>query len=123
MTSVDEIDVAILAFVSDHKKSSVTDGAKALYKPSDVYELQKKDAMLRHRYKALVDRGLLIPKDDGRRTLYSVDKKRIKFGIGLHEKLGIRLDSRLEDDYCILIILENGIVIHSLDALEDKWGV
>ena len=43
MTTVDEIDVAILAFVSDHKKSSVTDGAKALYKPSDVYELQKKD--------------------------------------------------------------------------------
>ena len=81
MTTVDEIDVAILAFVSDHKKSSVTDGAKALYKPSDVYELQKKDAMLRHRYKALADRGLLIPKEDGRRTLYSVDKKKIKYDL------------------------------------------
>ena len=54
MSLLDDLDIAILSFVSDFPNSTITSCAKELYNPQETEVLQKKDTMLRHRYKALV---------------------------------------------------------------------
>ncbi|MAH17194.1 MAG: hypothetical protein CL960_01660 [Euryarchaeota archaeon] len=63
---LDDVDIAILAFVADNPDSSVTDGARELFAPGDVDELRKRDSMLRHRYKVLAEAGLLAATPQGR---------------------------------------------------------
>ncbi len=122
---LDDVDIAILAFVADNPGSSVTDGAKALYEPGDVDELQKRDSMLRHRYKALAADGLLLATPHSRGLAYRAAPRRLAFGHGL---TGLRLGNSscppaaLEGDYCIAVFLEDGVVIRSLDKLEARWG-
>lgn len=121
---LDDVDIAILAFVADNPGSSVTDGAKALYEPGDADELRKRDSMLRHRYTALAAAGLLATTPQGRGLAYRAAPGRLAFGHGL---TGLRLGNRncpppaLGEDYCIAIFLDDGVVIRSLDRLEARW--
>ena len=126
MAMLDDVDLAILAFVADHRDSTVTDGAKALFHPGDTDELQKRDAMLRHRYKGLAAAELLAVRQAPRRALYRLNRKRIRFGHGLrsldlggvkHDDLGIGRD------YCIAVLLGDGVLVRSLDTLEQRWGL
>ena len=60
MSFLDDLDIAVLAFVADHPDSTVTDCAKTIFQPENTEELQKKDALLRHRFKALASAGFLV---------------------------------------------------------------
>ena len=72
MVKFDDLDISIISFVADHPNSTVTDCAKSLFNPQNTEDLQKKDSMLRHRFKALSsDRDGLVVDSDGSRLIWT----------------------------------------------------
>lgn len=125
MLQLDDVNLAILVYVADHPNSSVTDGAKALYSPESTYDLQKRDAMLRHRYKGLAEAKLLRVRVGSRRSLYSIDTNQVFFGFGLQsiELGGTRQRGLgLDNEFCIAIRTGSGLRVQSLDSLERRWA-
>ena len=122
MSLLDDLDIAILSFVSDFPNSTITSCAKELYNPQETEVLQKKDTMLRHRYKALVSEELLIKSAEERKSKYKINADRIKFGNA--KDLGTKkiIPDYIKNDFCIAIFMDDGFVVKSLDKLEQKWN-
>ena len=120
---IGDLDLAILSFVADNPSSTVTDAAKELFHPDDVGELRRRDTMLRHRYKNLCVRDML-QSETGNRTLYSINPGKVIFGSGLQnlEIGGHKLEiPDLASDYCIVLIMDGKVEVHSLDELDLRW--
>ena len=122
MSLLDDLDVAILSFVSDFPNSTITSCAKELYNPQDTEALQKKDTMLRHRYKALVSEELLIKSAEERKSKYKINADRIKFGNAKDIGTKKLIPDHMINDFCIAIFMDDGFVVKSLDKLEQKWN-
>ena len=122
MSLLDDLDIAILSFVSDFPNSTITSCAKELYNPQETEVLQKKDTMLRHRYKALVSEDLLEKSAEERKSKYKINADRIKFGNA--KDLGTKkiIPDYIKNDFCIAIFMDDGFVVKSLDKLEQKWN-
>jgi hypothetical protein len=122
MSLLDDLDIAILSFVSDFPNSTITRCAKELYNPQDTEALQKKDTMLRHRYKALVSEKLLEKSAEERKSKYTINKARIKFGNA--KDLGTKkiIPDYIINDFCIAVFMDDGFIVKSLDKLERKWN-
>ena len=124
MVKFDDLDISIISFVADHPNSTVTDCAKSLFNPPTTEDLQKKDSMLRHRFKALSLQKYLLESKEQNHSVFKIDDKLIHFGPELRfiniggEKF---IHENLVKDYCILIYTEDGVIIRSLDKLENKW--
>ena len=124
MIKFDDLDISIISFVADHPNSTVTDCAKSLFNPLTTEDLQKKDSMLRHRFKALSLEKYLLESKEQNHSVFKIDDKLIHFGPELRfmniggEKF---IHENLVKDYCILIYTEDGVIIRSLDKLENKW--
>ena len=121
---IGDLDLAILSFVADNPSSTVTDAAKELFHPDDVGELRRRDTMLRHRYKNLWVRDLLQSAKSGNRTLYSINPGKVIFGSGLQnlEIGGHKWETLdLASDYCIVLIMDGKVEVHSLDELDLRW--
>lgn len=124
MVKFDDLDISIISFVADHPNCTVTDCAKSLFSPQNTEDLQKKDSMLRHRFKALVLEKFLLEEKEQNRRIFKIDSKLIHFGPELRfvniggEKF---IHKDLVKDYCILINTVDGVIIKSLDKLENKW--
>ena len=121
---IGDLDLAILSFIADNPSSTVTDAAKELFHPDDVGELRRRDTMLRHRYKNLWVRDLLQSEKSGNRTLYSINPGKVIFGSGLQnlEIGGHKWEtSDLANDYCIALIMDGKVEVHSLDELDLRW--
>ena len=124
MVKFDDLDISIISFVADHPNSSVTDCAKSLFNPQTTEDLQKKDSMLRHRFRALSLEKYLLESKEQNHSVFKIDDKLIHFGPELRfvniggEKF---IHENLVKDYCILIYTEDGVLIRSLDKLEDRW--
>tara|TARA_B100000965_G_scaffold69783_1_gene55020 strand:+ start:378 stop:755 length:378 start_codon:yes stop_codon:yes gene_type:complete len=124
MVKFDDLDISIISFVADHPNSTVTDCAKSLFNPPTTEDLQKKDSMLRHRFKALSLENFLLESKEQNHSIFRIDDKLIHFGPELRfmniggEKF---IHENLVKDYCILIYTEDGVIIRSLDKLENKW--
>ena len=86
--------------------------------------MQKKDALLRHRFKALASAGFLVYTSDSRRKRYRVVDEKVTFGPELR---GINIGGKklshpgLRKDYCIILFTDDGVVVRSLDKLEKYW--
>ena len=125
MSFLDDLDIAVLAFVADHPDSTVTDCAKVIFSPEDTEELQRKDALLRHRFRALTNAGFLTYESSSGRKIYNVVDEKVSFGPELR---GINIGGKkfshpeLRKDYCIILFTEDGVIIRSLDKLEKRWG-
>ena len=120
---IGDLDLAILSFVADNPSSTVTDAAKELFHPDDVGELRRRDTMLRHRYKNLCVRDML-QSETGNRTLYSINPGKVIFGSGLQnlEIGGHKWETPdLASDYCIALIMDGKVEVHSLDELDLRW--
>tara|TARA_B100000809_G_C15007266_1_gene483684 strand:- start:571 stop:954 length:384 start_codon:yes stop_codon:yes gene_type:complete len=123
MSLLDNIDISILAFVADHPDSTVTDCAKIIFEPKNTDELQKKDSFLRHRFKALVSTNFLIYDSDSNKKMFRVVKERVFFGPELR---GIDIGgkkivhSALRKDYCIILLTDDGVIVKSLDKIEEQ---
>ena len=124
MVKFDDLDISILSFVADHPSCTVTDCAKSLFNPKDTEELQKKDSMLRHRFKSLSSEKYLLETKNNNHSIFRIDNNLIHFGPELRfmnvggEKF---IHKDLVKDYCILIYTEDGVIIKSLDKLERKY--
>ena len=124
MVKFDDLDISIISFVADHPNSSVTDCAKSLFNPQTTEDLQKKDSMLRHRFRALSLEKYLLESKEQNHSVFKIDDKLIHFGPELRfvniggEKF---IHENLVKDYCILIYTEDGVLIRSLDKLENRW--
>ena len=124
MIKFDDLDISIISFVADHPNSTVTDCAKSLFNPPTTEDLQKKDSMLRHRFKRLSLEKYLLESKEQNHSIYRIDDKLIHFGPELRfmniggEKF---IHEDLVNDYCILIYTEDGVIIRSLDKLENRW--
>ena len=124
MVKFDDLDISIISFVADHPNSTVTDCAKSLFNPQNTEDLQKKDSMLRHRYKALSSEKYLLESKEQNHSIFRIDDTLIHFGPELRfmnvggEKF---IHKDLVKDYCILIYTDDGVIIRSLDKLESKW--
>ena len=123
MSLLDNLDVSILAFIADHPNSTVTDCAKIIFKPENTDELQKKDSFLRHRFKALVSANFLIYDSDSNKKMFRVVKEKVFFGPELR---GIDIGgkkivhSALRKDYCIILLTDDGVIVKSLDKIEEE---
>ena len=124
MVKFDDLDISILSFVADHPSCTVTDCAKSLFNPKSTEELQKKDSMLRHRFKSLSSEKYLLETKKNNHSIFRIDNNLIHFGPELRfmnvggEKF---IHKDLVKDYCILIYTEDGVIIKSLDKLERKY--
>ncbi len=124
MVKFDDLDISILSFVADHPGCTVTDCAKSLFNPKSTEELQKKDSMLRHRFKSLSSEKYLLEAKNNNHSTFRIDNNLIHFGPELRfmnvggEKF---IHKDLVKDYCILIYTEDGVIIKSLDKLERKY--
>jgi len=121
MSLLDDLDIAILSFVSDFPNSTVTSCAKELYNPQDTEALQKKDTMLRHRYKSLVSEELLEKLAEERKSKYRINSDRIKFINAKDFDVQKIIPVHIQNDFCMVISLDDGFVVKSLDKLEPKW--
>ena len=123
MSLLDNLDVSILAFVADHPDSTVTDCAKVIFEPENTDELQNKDAFLRHRFKALVSAKFLTYDSDANKKIFRVVKEKVFFGPELRGiNIGGRkiIHSELRNDYCIILLTDNGVIVKSLDKIEEQ---
>ena len=124
MVKFDDLDISILSFVADHPSCTVTDCAKSLFNPKSTEELQKKDSMLRHRFKSLSSEKYLLETKNNNHSIFRIDNNLIHFGPELRfmnvggEKF---IHKDLVKDYCILIYTEDGVIIKSLDKLERNY--
>ena len=124
MVKFDDLDISILSFVADHPSCTVTDCAKSLFNPKSTEELQKKDSMLRHRFKSLSSEKYLLETKNNNHSIFRINNNLIHFGPELRfmnvggEKF---IHKDLVKDYCILIYTEDGVIIKSLDKLERKY--
>lgn len=124
MVKFDDLDISILSFVADHPSCTVTDCAKSLFNPKNTEDLQRKDSMLRHRFKSLSSEKYLLETKNNNHSVFRIDNNLIHFGPELRfmniggEKF---IHNDLVKDYCILIYTEDGVIIKSLDKLEKKY--
>ena len=124
MVKFDDLDISILSFVADHPSCTVTDCAKSLFNPKDTEDLQRKDSMLRHRFKSLSSEKYLLETKNNNHSIFRIDNNLIHFGpelrfINIGGEKFIHKD--LVKDYCILVYTEDGVIIKSLYKLEKKY--
>ena len=124
MVKFDDLDISILSFVADHPSCTVTDCAKSLFNPKNTEDLQRKDSMLRHRFKSLSSEKYLLETKNNNHSIFRIDNNLIHFGpelrfINIGGEKFIHKD--LVKDYCILVYTEDGVIIKSLDKLEKKY--
>lgn len=125
MVHFDDLDIAILSFVADHPHSTVTSCAKSIFDPKNIDDLQKKDAMLRHRFKILENQGLLSHTLESNHKHFTIITKKISFISGFNgisfgrQKLCL---NDIKGDYCIVISTNDGMIVRSLDKLEKRWN-
>lgn len=125
MVKFDDLDISILSFVADHPSCTVTDCAKSLFNPKNTEDLQRKDSMLRHRFKSLSSEKYLLETKNNNHSVFRIDNNLIHFGPELRflnvggEKF---IHKDLVKDYCIIIYTKDGVVIKSLDKLEKKYS-
>jgi len=124
MGLLDELDITILAFIADFPSSTVTDCAKIIFEPENTEDLQKKDSFLRHRFKALCEANYLNFETDGSKKIYQIVEEKVSFGPELR---GINIGGKkfthpdIKKDYCIILFTNDGVVVRSLDKIENKW--
>lgn len=124
MVKFDDLDISILSFVADHPSCTVTDCAKSLFNPKNTEDLQRKDSMLRHRFKSLSSEKYLLETKNNNHSVFRIDNNLIHFGPELRfmniggEKF---VHKNLIKDYCILVYTKDGVIIKSLDKLEKKY--
>ncbi len=125
MVSFDDIDIAILSYIADTPYSTVTDCAKSIFNPDTTEELQKKDAMLRHRFKSLEDQYLISSTMESNAKHFKINSNKVNFSPNFS---GIRFgmknihNSKIKGDYCIIIYTDDSVIVRSLDKLEKKWN-
>ena len=114
---LDDVDIGILAFLTDVPNSSTSDIAKALFKPP--YNLSKVDCFIRYRLRRFVEAKIVSQITQKRKRQYTVDLKRVMFGNGV-----LRLDGidEVNMGYFIVVKTDFETVAKSVDDYERRIG-
>jgi len=114
---LDDVDIGILAFLSDMPDKTTSDIAKALFKPP--YNLRKLDCFIRYRLKRFYGEGIVKQVKKERKYRYSVDQKKVFFGDGV-----LRLDGlgEIQMGYFVVIKKNDETVAKSIDDYERRIG-
>lgn len=115
---LDDVDIGILAFLSDVPESTTTAVAKALFKPP--YNIRKLDCFVRYRLKRLIEEGVLKQFKKDRKLLYSVEEAKVFFGDGVLKMDGV---GEVKMGYFIVVKKEDETVAKSLDDYERRIGI
>lgn len=114
---LDDVDIGILAFLSDVPNSTTTSVSKALFKPP--YNLAKMDCFIRYRLKRFVSEGIVKQSKQGGKFHYSVDEAKVFFGEGLLKMNGV---GDVDMGYFIVVKKQDETVAKSLDDYERRIG-
>ncbi len=113
---MDDVDIGILAFLSDTPDSTTTEISKALFKPP--YNIGKIDSFIRYRMKRFVEEQLVTAKKKQRKNHYSVNEERVIFGDGILRMNG---QGDINIGYFLVFKTKNGQTIAvSLDDYEQR---
>lgn len=115
---LDDVDIGILAFLSDVPDSTTTDVAKALFKPP--YNIRKLDCFIRYRLKRLIEEGVLKQTRKSRKLHYSVDSDKVFFGEGVLRMNGV---GEVDMGYFVVVKKKDETVAKSLDDYERRIGI
>lgn len=115
---LDDVDIGILAFLSDVPDSTTSAVAKALFK--SPYNLAKLDCFVRYRLKRLIGEGVVRQAKKSRKLHYSVDGDKVFFGEGV-----LRMDGVGEVDmgYFVVVKKKDETIAKSLDDYERRIGI
>lgn len=115
---LDDIDIGILAFLSDVPDSTTTEISKALFKPP--YNIRKLDSFIRYRMKRFVEEELVVAYKKERKYHYCVNKERVIFGDGILRMNG---HGEVNIGYFIVFKTKSGQTIAvSIDDYEQRVG-
>lgn len=115
MLELDDIDIGILAFLSDAPDSTTSDIVKALFKPP--YSLRKQDSFIRYRLQLFVAQGIVKQYNKARKNRYIVDRQKVLFGDGV-----LRLDGigEVEIGYFVVVKKKDETIAKSIDDYERR---
>jgi DNA-binding transcriptional ArsR family regulator len=112
---LDDIDIGILAFLSDVPESTTSQIAKALFKPP--YNLAKLDCFIRYRLRRFMETGILKSDVRSRKKIYSLDQDKVFFGDGVLKMDGV---GEIKMGYFIVVKARDETVAKSIDDYERR---
>jgi hypothetical protein len=115
---LDDVDIGILAFLSDMPDSTTTEISKALFKPP--YNIRKLDSFIRYRMKRFVEEQLVFANKKERKYHYSINEERVIFGDGI-----LRMNGQGDIDigyFVVLKTLTGQTIAVSIDDYEQRVG-
>ena len=119
---LDDVDIGILAFLSDVPESTTSDIAKTLFKRTKElppYNLRKLDCFIRYRLKRLVEEGAIKQLRRSRKFIYSIDPKKVFFGDGVLRLNGL---GEIQIGYFVVVKKKDETVAKSIDDYERRIG-
>lgn len=114
---LDDVDIGILAYLSDAPDSTTTAVAKALFKPP--FNLAKLDCFVRYRLKRLISEGVVKQEKKTGKLYYSVDEAKVFFGEGVLRMNGV---GEVDMGYFIVVKKSDETVAKSVDDYEKRIG-
>jgi len=114
---LDDIDIGILAFLTDVPNSTTSDLAKALFKPP--YDIRKLDCFIRYRVKRFLEEGIVKKSMKDKKLHYTVDGQKVIFGDGVLKLNGV---GEVQIGYFIVIKKKDETIAKSIDDYERRIG-
>jgi hypothetical protein len=114
---LDDIDIGILAFLSDVPNSTTTAISKALFKPP--YNIRKLDSFIRYRMQRLASEKVVSVTKKKRKFHYNIDGSKVFFGEGILKMNGV---GEIDMGYFVIIKKEDETIAKSLDDYERRIG-
>lgn len=114
---LDDVDIGILAFLTDVPNSTTTDISKALFKKP--YNIRKLDSFIRYRLKRLIEEQIVSSTKQKRKLHFTIDESKVFFGEGILRMNGI---GEVDMGYFILIKKADETVAKSIDDYERRIG-
>jgi hypothetical protein len=115
---LDDIDIGILAYLTDQPNSTTSDIAKALFKPP--LNIRKLDCFIRYRIKRFIEEGVVHQTKKHKKNIYSVDDKQVFFGNGVLKMNGL---GDMEMGYFIVVKKKDETIAKSIDDYERRVGL
>lgn len=114
---LDDVNIGILAFLSDVPNSTTTEISRALFKPP--YNIRKLDCFIRYRVNQFVETGIIKQVKKGGKNRYSIDENKVFFGQGVLKLNGA---DKMHIGYFVVIKTEDATIAKSIDDYERRIG-
>lgn len=112
---LDDYDIGILAYLSDHPNSTTSDIAKALFHPP--FNLRKLDCFIRYRLDRFLGEDIIKCSGTRGKKHYDVDRKKVHFGEGIIRMNGV---SEIDMGFFIVVRKKNETIAKSIDDYERR---